>query len=432
MQGVIVEKWYKLDNAAKLYPSVSNDNRSAVFRVSAVLYESVNPVVLQQALDHISEKFSFLFVRIHRGVFWNYFDTNFKKLLIESETQFPCRDINRLENSGFLLRVLYYNKRISVEVFHVLSDGGGTLEFLKSLLYYYITFLGHTVENDGSIICADGKSEKEYADDSFSRYYDPLKKERKKKNFLEKQRNAYRLRGTTYPRNGTSIISGTLSSTTLNKTAKKYGTTITGYLIALLIYSIFETHIKFDRSKAPVTVAVPVNLRKLFPSKTLRNFFSVVNCSMPYKEGITFEDICSNVTQTLKAKTTKEYLQKQVYRTNKFTMNKIARFVPLYIKSVFIQAGYSIMSETKKTISLSNLGIVTIPPQMRDYISHIETISYLSTRSPVACGISSVNDRMTITFSKSIEENDCISYFFKYLAQEEGLDVTVYSNEWGG
>lgn len=268
-----MEKWYKLDNAAKLYPSVSNYNRSAVFRVSAVLYESVNPVILQQALDFISQKFSFLLVRIHRGFFWNYFDANYKKLLIQSETQYPCRDINRVENSGFMLRVLYYNKRVSVELFHALADGGGAIEFLKSLLYYYFTFSGHYIENDGSVIGAEGKADIEYTDDSFARYYDPLKEERKQKNFLEKQKNAYRLRGTVYPQGGVNVLSGLVSASAINKAAKKYNTTVTGFLTALMMYSLFETHLKFDRSKAPVTIAVPVNLRKIFPSKTLRNFF---------------------------------------------------------------------------------------------------------------------------------------------------------------
>ncbi len=430
-KGLTVEKWYKLDNAAKLYPSVSNDNRSAVFRVSAVLYESVNPVILQQALDHISEKYAFLFVRLHRGFFWNYFDTNHKKLLVQSENQYPCRDINRLENSGFLLRVLYYNKRVSVEVFHALSDGGGALEFLKSLLFCYFTFSGHYIENDGSVIGAEGKAETEYSDDSFARYYDPLKKERKKKNFLEKQKNAYRIRGTMYPRGGTNVISGLISSSALNTAAKKYNTTITGFLTALMIYSMFETHVKFDHSRSPVTIAVPVNLRKIFPSKTLRNFFSVINCPLVYDKELSFEDICTHVTSVMKEKTTREYLQKQIYRTSKFTMHKVLRFAPLMIKRIFIQAGYSIMSETKKTLTLSNLGIIRMPPQMYDYVSHVEVLSYCSVRSPATCTISTLGDKMCISFTKTIEESDCISFFLRFLAQNEGLDVKVYSNEWG-
>ncbi len=430
-KGLMVEKWYKLDNAAKLYPSVSNGSRSAVFRVSAVLYESVNPVILQQALDHISVKYAFLFVRIHRGFFWNYFDTNHKKLLVQSETRYPCRDINRIESAGFMLRVLYYNKRVSVEIFHALADGSGAIEFLKSLLYYYFSFMGHTIENDGSIIGAEGKAEKEFSDDSFARYYDPLKEQRKQKNFLEKQKNAYRLRGTEYSNGGIGVVSGIISSSALHEVAKKHNTTITGFLTALMIYAIFETHVTFDRSKAPVTIAIPVNLRKLFPSKTLRNFFSVINAPLCYDKTLSFDDICAYVTSILKNKTTKEYLQKQIYRTSKFTMHKLLRFAPLVLKRVFIQAGYLIMSETKKTLTLSNLGVVQIPPQMYDYVSHIEVLSYCSVRSPVSCTISTLADTMCISFTRTIEENDCIAFFFKFLSKQEGLDVRVYSNEWG-
>lgn len=157
----------------------------------------------------------------------------------------------------------------------------------------------------------------------------------------------------------------------------------------------------------------------------------MVNCPIQYDSSLSFADICAYVTTVLKDKITKEYLQKQIYRTSKFTVHKVLRFAPLVVKKLFIQAGYSIMSETKKTITLSNLGIVKIPPQMYDYMSHLEVLSYCSVRSPATCTISTVGDTMCISFTKTIEENDCMAFFLKFLAEQEKLDVKVYSNEWG-
>jgi len=426
-----MDKWYKLDNAARLYPHVANSNRTSVFRVSCVLHRTVNPVLLQEALDSIRKKYEFFFVRIHRGFFWNYFDINPKKLLVESESETPCQDINKMKNAGFSLRVLYYNKRISVEIFHALSDGGGIIEFLKSLVYYYLELEGFPIPNDGSIISKEGLPELDASDDSFFRYYDDLKGLSKKERLIEKQKKAYKLQGSVFPSGGIQVTSLLLSSKALHSLAKKHNTTITGYLLALLFHALFETEVKYKRTKKPVSIAVPVNLRRAFPSKTLRNFFSVINIVLPYTADDGLQELCQKVDEVLKEKTQKQYLQKQVRRTTRFSMTRWMRFAPLIIKKIFIQAGFSLMSETKRTLTLSNLGIVSIPEQMLQHISHMEVVSHLTPRCPISCSMVSTGDTTCISFSKSISDMELVHFFTNYLSKKEGLDITVYANEWG-
>lgn len=426
-----MDKWYKLDNAARLYPHVANSTRTSVFRVSCVLHRTINPVLLQEALDSIRKKYEFFFVRIHRGFFWNYFDTNPQKLLIESETETPCQDITKLNNNGFNLRVLYYNKRISVEIFHALSDGGGIIEFLKSLVYYYLELEGFSLENDGTLISKEGFVEAELSDDSFFRYYDDLKNLSKKERFIEKQKNAYKLQGRATPNGGMQVVSLLLSSNVLKNISKKHKTTITGFLTSLVFFSLFQTEVKYKRTKRPVTIAVPVNLRRAFPSKTLRNFFSVINISLVLNGEENFESICSKVDTIIKEKTQKEYLKKMVRRTTRFSMSRWMRFAPLIIKKIFIQAGFSLMSETKRTLTLSNLGLVSIPKEMEKHISHFEVVSHITPRCPLSCSIVTVGDITSISFSKSIVDMEMMHFFATYLSQKEMIDVSVFSNEWG-
>ncbi|HAD20370.1 MAG TPA: hypothetical protein DCF42_08245, partial [Lachnospiraceae bacterium] len=51
---------------------------------------------------------------------------------------YPCRYINAEANKNYLFRVTYFRRRINLEVFHVLTDGMGAINFLKELLYQYL------------------------------------------------------------------------------------------------------------------------------------------------------------------------------------------------------------------------------------------------------------------------------------------------------
>ena len=118
-------RWDKLDNTAHLFPSIAGENMTNVYRISVTLKEDIQKEYLQQALDMVLPKFDGFNVRLRTGVFWYYFEENGKKApRVTEETMFPCRFIQPNRNHNYLFRVTYYKKRINLEVFHVLTDGG--------------------------------------------------------------------------------------------------------------------------------------------------------------------------------------------------------------------------------------------------------------------------------------------------------------------
>ena len=59
--------------------------------------------------------------------------------------------------------------------------------------------------------------------------------------------------------------------------AKRYGATITEYLNAVLLQALLTRQKEDRRSRLrPVKIAMPVNLRRFFPSITLRNFITMI------------------------------------------------------------------------------------------------------------------------------------------------------------
>ena len=420
-----MNNWHKLDNVAKLFPSVTTVKNSSVFRVSAVLTEKVDKVILQKTVDHVYDRFKMLFVKMHRGVFWNYFDNNYDRFLIQEEAEFPCGNINPIENNGYFIKILFFNKRISIEIFHALTDGGGAIEFLKTILFYYFNFLDGSIDAEGKITLIDNSLSADDLEDSFFRYYEKMKIQ---KHFAKR---SFRIRGTTFENYGNNVITGVISAGELNRLAKARNSTITSYLVSVLIYSIYMSNQRYTNNKNPIVVSIPVNLRKMFPSKTLRNFFAVVNVGMSIDNEAKLENIIKEINSQLKDKTEKSALQGLISKNIEFENCIYSRFMPLLLKKIFITIGFNVMGETRKTITLSNIGNVPIPTGLTSKVNLMEMVLYPTPKSPVNCGICTVNDKLAISFSRTIIEPDIIRYFLNYLSEKDGLEVAVYSNDWG-
>ncbi len=417
--------WYRLDNAAKVFPPVSHERNSSVYRLAVVLRDPVDPALLQKATDHVYDRFPMLFLRLRSGVFWNYLDENRQTFLVQEEHSYPCAYFDPKENNGYLLKIFYYHSRVSLEVYHSLTDGQGAFELLKSILYYYFTFAGHSIDPQGKILLAEEGASYYEAEDSFAGYYEDVPAERRP------VPDAYRIRGTAFEPYGHNVTTGVVDAAQLAALARAQGATITSYLAAQLIYSIYEVRLRYrSNNHKPVVAAVPVSLRGAFPSKTLRNFFCLVNLEYLPATDTSFEEILASATSQLKEKTQKDNLQRILSNNARFERNVGARFAPLFLKRLGIKFGFNFFGETKKTFTFSNLGRIELPDGMLSLVKYFEVNLYPTKKSPVNVSACSVGGRMTICFSRSIREADIGQAFFSNLAAQ-GLQVNLYTNHWG-
>lgn len=163
-------RWERLDNTAHLFPAIAEESMSNVYRISVTLSELVEPDILQQALDIVLPKFDGFNLRLRRGVFWYYFEENGKPApRVKEETNYPCRYIRPNKNNSYLFHVSYYKYRINLEVFHVLTDGMGAINFLKELTYQYLRLCHPKLaEQNTDSLNADTSLNRE---DSFLKHY---------------------------------------------------------------------------------------------------------------------------------------------------------------------------------------------------------------------------------------------------------------------
>ena len=139
----IQKKWYKLDAFAKTYSSIISEGRTTCFRLSVLLSEEIDVGLLKKAALILQEKYPFYNSELKKGIFWNYLQHKKEDFQVEPENTYPCTDIKKKNP----LRIIYYRKKISVEIAHFLTDGVGAAEFLKDLTEKYLN-LKYFSDND--------------------------------------------------------------------------------------------------------------------------------------------------------------------------------------------------------------------------------------------------------------------------------------------
>ena len=426
MEGHVTAKnenrWYRLDNAAKIYPAVTNAKRASVYRMSVELREKVNPEILQTALTQTLPRFPTFGVRMQRGLFWYYFEQNLKQASVIWERAPICRPIDLNETNGYLFRVNYYNARISLEVFHVLSDGTGAAAFLKALVFNYLALLGKPVIADDNILDGQTCPAIGEIEDSFQKYYD------QKAISSRAESKAYQLKGTRIAPQNVRLTQGILRSDAFKQLAAGSGSTVTEYTAALIIDAIYETQLKGRGSRLPVKISIPVNLRKHLESSTLRNFSSYVNIGMTFDSGAyTFEQILESVRDQLRNDIKKDKLIEKIGANVSAERSPFIRFAPLFLKNIALRTAYSLYGEKLVTTTLSNLGVVSVPDSMKNGIRRFDFILGAPVLNAFCCAICTFEDSMTVSFTRVMEETDVERFFFRFLAKK-GLDIVIESN----
>lgn len=413
-------RWDKLDNTAHIFPVIAGESMTNVYRISVTLCEEIVPDILQQALDIVLPKFDVFNVRLRMGVFWYYFEENGKKApRVVEEGLFPCRQIQPNRNQSYLFRVTYYKRRINLEVFHVLTDGMGGVNFLRELTYQYLR-LAHPqlleVTNDG--LSEETSLNRE---DSFVKNY----KQSKASGF--KKEKAYILKLEKLPKGEFGVMHGYMPVSGLKEVSHRYGVSINEYLVACYIWSIYSECLHGMPSDKPIRVAVPVNLRPFYDSVTTKNFFVMVSAEfMPDKAGYTFEDIVAIVKKSLDSQITKEHLEDLFSYSVSNQMNILMRPIPLPIKNLAINAVYT-KSALANTTTITNIGNISIEEAYKPYIEMFHAFIAMSKGQSLKGTICSYGDTLVFTFTSIFSETMVQRAFFRQITRD-GVDVSIETN----
>lgn len=418
-------RWVPLDNAAKIYPAARSQKWSNVFRLSATLTEEVDREVLQSALDVTVRRFPAMAVRLRRGFFWYYLEQLKDAPEIRQEHSYPLTRMSRQETRNCALRVIVHGKRIAVEIFHSLTDGNGGLVFLKTLLAEYLHQKhGLRIPAEDGVLGRLEAPAPEELEDSFLKHAGPVAASRKAS-------NAYRITGTVEKDDFLHVTCLQLPVDLLRQKAKEQGVTITTWLCAAMMLAIQDIQDRKQpdrRRQKPVKVLLPVNLRKLFPSRTLRNFVLYAIPEMDPRLGdYSFPELCRLIHHHMGAEVTAKKMAMQIATNVSSETNPVIKAVPLFLKNPVMKAVFEAVGERKSCLSLSNLGAVKMPEEMAPYVARLDFILGIQHSAPYNCGAISWGNTLYLNFIRNIREPE-LEYSLYQRLRQLGIPVTVESN----
>ncbi len=418
-------RWLRLDNAAKIYPAARRQNWSNVFRLSATLTEDVDTGVLESALQVTVPRFPSIAARLRRGLFWYYLQELEQPPDIRQEASYPLTRMSRQEMRMCALRVIVYGRRIAVEFFHSLTDGNGALIFLKSLVAEYLEQkYGISIPAQHGILDRREPPQEEELEDSFQRCVGALQASRR-------ENDAWHLSGTLEKNDFLHLTCFRLSVAQVLEKAHAYGASLTAFLCAVMMFSLQRlqlAQIPEQKKRGPIKVLIPVNLRKLFPSKTLRNFAMYTTPEILPKLGYySFEEILDIVRHRMGEKITPKQMSMMIATNVSSERIWAVKIIPLFLKNIVMKAIFDTVGERKSCLTLSNLGQVTLPDQMLPYIARLEFILGVQATAPYNCGVLSFGDTLYVNFIRNIREPALETHFFQTL-QELGLSAQAESN----
>ena len=419
--------WYRLDNAASVFSFVTSSRIPCMFRLSISLKKPINVTILQQALEQIIDRFPYYKVELRQGLFWYYWEENPNVPKVMKERRYPCGKLPLKKRGIFPFRVKAFYNRIAVEFHHSITDGTGAITFLKTLVAEYFKILGlETSEWKDTLKINETPHQEEY-EDAFKKNY------QKSVPAMKKISRAFHLPSVLEPKGVYHVLTGIMPVKDVIKKSKELNVTLTEYLTAIYLESLQELLFDIPKKKRkrllkPIRLQVPVNLRRIFPSKTMRNFSLYVTPSIDPRLGKhSFEEILKQVYHYLRIEVCDKFISQQIARNVRGELNPLLRITPLAIKKKFGKLIYNNLGEFLYSGVITNLGKVSFPEEISNEIEELQFIPTPSPTTKSGCAIASFKDELYITFGRNIKETTLERIFFTRLVKDE-IKIRIESN----
>jgi hypothetical protein len=420
----VEEDWLRLDNAAKIYPATHNDATPAMFRISVTLREPLRIRELQQALDRIIQRTPYYQVHLKRGFFWYFLQRHNRRLRIRPLSKdHPLTPISLHRHDEQLIHVYARESTVAIDVSHVLTDGYGGMRFIGSLIVEYLRRIGEDVSPGSLLMDPDAPVPREEYADAFQGLY---RRGVPKAGDLEP---AYRVGGVPSLR-GYRTVTGRTAVGEALALAKRHGATLTEYLVAAYMSSIRAVY--DDQSEGLVKprssiirIQVPVNMRRHYPSRTMRNFSLFVSPEIDLRLGDwDFEAIVKRVHHDINIQVDPKELARQVSRNVGGERSPVVRAVPRVLKDAFL--GYLARKIDARSYSgvVSNLGRFILPDNVKPYVHSVGFVLGPNVEAKTCCSVMSLGETLYITFGSVIQNRAVERGVFRRLAQD-GLDILV-------
>ena len=410
----------RLDNAANIYPASMSKEYCSLYRMLVTMVENIDVTILQEALTTVAERIPTFRCTLKAGAFWWYLDRCDAAPVVRPLK--PLKNFRFKDQDGLLYRISVEGKQLSLDVFHALADGNGAMVFLMTLAGEYVR-LRYGTSIQYNYLVLDPKDRPAYAEveDSFKTVFSGRHGQ------LEKNVDAYHIRGTVMPFGTVKDLRVVMQADSVRQVARKYGCTVTELLTATMLYALQQEHRRdaSRKKRSVLKVSVPVNLRPIYQSRTVRNFSSYVNLGVDVKDGyMTFEELVNAVRAQKEQDLKRENLEPKIAANVELEEMLLVRMIPLILKHPIIDIINLLHGDRFCSQTLSNMGNLNVPKALLPFIQDVDFVLGRQRGNSGAVSCVSYNGHLCLHMTRKIY-SDSFEQAFLYQLQRLGLTLNT-------
>lgn len=414
-------RWTKIDTASIMFSSLSTKDWGRTFRFAAILKDEIDPEILKKAVVDLRPFFPCVYSFLKKGFFWNYQQLTDSLPEIRPENASVLLPVTRRSDTRPDFRLVYYKQRLAIECSHTLGDGKGIMIYFKRLLERYNDLKNGETDSFQSSVTAEERSRNAFSD-YFVKGGEKASDERERAFHFEEK----------YEENYLKLLFAMTPVKEIKSRAHAYSMTVTEYLSSVLILGVIRS--RDEPITEPVTIAVPVNLRRFFKTESSRNFTvqTFITFHPNGRTDITLDEICEKTKGQLRSQLSVPELQKTLNKYGALVSNPVLKIVPNTVKLPVLRLMQK-KSHASVTTIFTNYGDCELSPRLSKSVQRLEFTNG-DTRSyglAVTCSCISYNGLLSLCFSMANRDLRFASECIRILTQS-GADVRIECTDGNG
>lgn len=401
---------FPIDNSAILYLSLIRKDHTNTYRFTMELTDTICPDALQKALNRIHRRFP--------GIIAGFHSAFLRCWQVPAETPPQVQPdpgclsaMSRQEIRKCAFRVYYADASIIMEAFHALTDGYGAIACFTTLVAEYLRLrYDVSIPNVEPLLDPQQEPIPQELSDAYLEHAQgsPLHLP---------SRYSYQLPGGHAGRDAVYTETISFPIQTLLDASRAHGVSVTALISSAMAAAVMEVQKGRTPSRLkPVRIMVPVDLRRMFPSKTLRNFILYVLPTMePEEKDQPASQLLHSFSRQIREQMDPERLASIMAYNVRTQSTWYFRAIPLAVKCTLMRLAYRYFGESNSSITLTNVGNVRLPESMQPYVKNLEVTLMPRVGSPYNCGFISCNGRLSIQVSRFVEDSELEGIFRKKL-----------------
>ncbi|MDO4174193.1 MAG: hypothetical protein Q4D42_05465 [Eubacteriales bacterium] len=384
--------------------------------------EPVQPELLQEAVELALIRFPQMAVGLTRGeqaYSYRYLDK--PPVVVPFQNHLSPYWMGSEDTNGYLFLCGYIRNTIIMEYHHCTCDGHGFDEFIRSVLFEYLTLCGHPIENDGTIRTRETEFDPSECEDAF-----PLLENvpRSGKNHHDDQPVFHMPQMDGRADFNELMTEITFPFAQMKSFLKKNGGTPMTYVMTALSRAIGMTYFK-DGERQRIAAEIPMDLRPLVPSKTTHFFVSLLDLPfLPEYFDMSFGEACRKCSEYFSTQRTLEHSAwwAKANGDNVFSLHNADMPIEEKEEAMRTRARNYIRRDS---FILTNIGAFHLPESMQQYVLDYAAILPCAYQ-PFGVLVSSYNGNMKISLAQRDHSIDLVRNLLDTLA-ETGVRATTYS-----